>query len=448
MSALSRVVWREGMHLAQHHFQAQNRYFEDLIGFAVSNLYFMPYGLVACTLDDEALLNGTVSVIHARGVLPDGLTFNFPVDLTPPPLRIRDLFSPTQDSHLVLLAIPAYQGTRANCAPADANPKDTRFVALEKPLIDEISGMDERPVSVAAKNFRLLLDHEMGENLVGMPIARVRRDGSGHFIYDPEYIPPVLQIAGSRRLVEILSRLVEILEVKADALATERTGDRGAIAEYGRSEVASFWLSHAVHSSLAPLRNLLHTGEAHPERLYTELARLAGALCTFSLHSHPRELPLYDHAQLDRCFSQLDRHIRDHLETIIPTNSVVIPLHGGEPNLFGAEIADRRCLDRARWFLGVRSTAAAADVISRVPKLIKLCSEKHIARLVREAYPGLLLEHVVSPPPDLPARVGAHYFSVQRAGPCWQSIVETAEVGAFAPAAISDAELELVVLFE
>jgi type VI secretion system protein ImpJ len=31
MKPLSRVVWHEGMHLAQHHFQAQNRYFEDSI---------------------------------------------------------------------------------------------------------------------------------------------------------------------------------------------------------------------------------------------------------------------------------------------------------------------------------------------------------------------------------------------------------------------------------
>src|SRR5688572_10178725 len=101
MTTLSRVVWSEGMHLAQHHFQAQNRYFEDLIAFTVSNLFFKPYGLVACTLDEEALLNGTVSLIHARGALPDGLTFNFPEDDPPQPLAIRELFSPTQDTHLV-----------------------------------------------------------------------------------------------------------------------------------------------------------------------------------------------------------------------------------------------------------------------------------------------------------------------------------------------------------
>src|SRR5690606_17604037 len=147
---------------------------------------------------------------------------------------------------------------------------------------------------------------------VTMPIARIRRDGSGHFVYDPEYIPPTLRVGGSARLVELLSRLVSILEAKADALMSER-GAASPTGERGTGEIASFWLSHAVHSSLGPLRHHLQSGEQHPEELYVELARLAGALCTFSLTSDPRAVPLYDHDRLDECFSGLDRDIREHL---------------------------------------------------------------------------------------------------------------------------------------
>ena len=42
--------------------------------------------------------------------------------------------------------------------------------------------------------------------------ARVRRDGSGHFMYDPEYIPPCVQVGASDRLMYILQRLIEILD--------------------------------------------------------------------------------------------------------------------------------------------------------------------------------------------------------------------------------------------
>src|SRR6185503_11229023 len=117
MKQLSRVVWNEGMHLAQHHFQAQSRYFEDAIQFAVSALFFEPYGFAGFELDAEALRNDRVSLVHARGIFPDGLPFDIPAsDAQPAPLPIRELFSPTRESHLVLLTIPAYRMDRANFA--------------------------------------------------------------------------------------------------------------------------------------------------------------------------------------------------------------------------------------------------------------------------------------------------------------------------------------------
>ena len=48
MKSLSRVVWSEGMHLGPHHFQAQSRYFEDLVDFTARSLGFGMYGLLGC----------------------------------------------------------------------------------------------------------------------------------------------------------------------------------------------------------------------------------------------------------------------------------------------------------------------------------------------------------------------------------------------------------------
>ena len=117
MKQLSQIVWNEGMHLAQHHFQAQSRFFEDSVQFALTSLFFKPYGLVACELDVEALRNDTVSLVHARGIMPDGLPFDIPAsDPSLAALPIRERFSPTSDSHLVLLGIPAYRPDQANFA--------------------------------------------------------------------------------------------------------------------------------------------------------------------------------------------------------------------------------------------------------------------------------------------------------------------------------------------
>ena len=447
MKSLSKVVWSEGMHLAQHHFQAQSSYFEGLTNFLVSNLFFGTYGLTSYELSTEALLNGTVALTHARGVMPDGLTFQFPGDLLPEPLEIRERFSPTQDSHLVLLAIPSYRPGRANAIlEPDGNRDGVRYLAATENMPDETTGQDTTPVAVAQKNFRLVMDSDPQEGLDTLPIARVRRDGSGHFIYDPDYIPPCLQIGASPRIMDLLARLGEMLESRAEAMAVERQGAGDAAAGPAGGEVASFWLSHAIHSAAAPLRHQLRTRSSHPEQLFTELSRLAGALCTFSLDSAPDSLPLYDHLQLDQCFSALDRHIRSHLDIVIPKNCVRIALQADEQHFYTGDIVDRRALGTSHWFLGVRSSASQANVIAGVPRLVKVASAKHIVMLVQRAFPGMLLEHVVSPPAEISPRMGTQYFAIQKSGPVWDAIVNTEQVGVYVPANIPDVELELLVV--
>src|ERR1700745_4066230 len=111
MKQLSKVVWSEGMYLAPHPFQAQNRYFEDSVQFAVTSLWRDAYGLISCQLNEDAIRNGTVAVVHAVGVFPDGLPFDMPeCDALPPPRNISESFSPVAENLVVSLAIPRQGG--------------------------------------------------------------------------------------------------------------------------------------------------------------------------------------------------------------------------------------------------------------------------------------------------------------------------------------------------
>src|SRR6202162_2845175 len=103
MKNLSRVVWSEGMYVGPHHFQAQYRYFEDTINSATSRLWYQPYASCGFDADAEALRNGTVALIHARGVFPDGLSFHMPdSDSLPPARKIEESFPPTRESLTVM----------------------------------------------------------------------------------------------------------------------------------------------------------------------------------------------------------------------------------------------------------------------------------------------------------------------------------------------------------
>ena len=274
----------------------------------------------------------------------------------------------------------------------------------------------------------------------------MKRDGAGHFTYDPEYVPPCVQVGASKRLMQLLGRLIEILDAKSDSMAR---GRRGSAEEFARQEVASFWLLHAIDSSLPLLRHIAQVKRIHPERLYVELSRLAGALCTFAFDVHPRMLPLYDHDHPEECFDALDRHIRAHLEVVAPAARTVIPLRASTTRfLHTAAISDQRAFGRARWILGVRSSLTGVELASRVPQLVKVCSAKFTLELVRRAFPGMRLEHVQFPPASIAPRSDTQYFAIDRAGPCWETLNSTREIGVYVPDAIPGVEVELVVVSE
>ncbi len=313
---------------------------------------------------------------------------------------------------------------------------------------DENTGRDEKPVRLGRKNFKLLLDTEPAEGLLTMPVARIMRDGRGHFIPDPRFVPPVIQISASERLMTMLRRLIEILEDKSASITGSRKSYGTTLAEFSTREIANFWLLHAVNSSLTPLRHLGFSKRGHPEQLYVELARLGGALCTFALDSHPRALPLYDHQHLDDCFEALDLHIRTHLETIVPTNCLSIPLKRTRDYFWEGPITDQRVLGRSRWVFALHSRAGEAEVIARAPQLVKVCSAQFVAELVKRALPGAALTHLAVAPSAISARVDMQYFGVSKAGPCWDHIVQSRQVGVYVPGELPDPELELLVILE
>jgi len=450
MKHLSRLVWSEGMYLGPHHFQAQSRYFEDSVHFAISGLCFAPYGLMGCELDREALHNGTLSLIHARGIFPDGLAFQMPdCDPLPAARSIGELFSPIRESLTVFLAIAPRRADGVNCALAgNAEPPDTRYLAEPQVLADENTGRDDKPVQVGRKNIRMLVDSEITEDLVSLPIARVKRDASGHFIFDASFIPPCLEIIASERLMTLLRQLIEILEEKSTILSEGKAGGGKTPSGWSAQEVANFWFLHAVNSGLAPLRHLCFARRGHPEQLYLELSRLAGALCTFGLESHPRTLPLYDHSSLQECFDALEQHIRFHLETVIPTNCISVPLAPAGNYFWAGPVADQRCLGRARWIFAIQSAIGEGALISRTPQLVKVCSKEWVSRLVARALPGLTLTHLQMPPAAVSPKLETQYFGISRTGPCWDHILKTREVGIYVPGEIPTPDIELLVVLE
>lgn len=448
MKTLSRVVWSEGMHLGPQHFQVQNRYFENLVHFTSASLNYEPWGLAGVQVDVDALRNGMFSLVHARGILPDGLVFLMPEsDTAPEPRAIADLFPPMQEYLDMHLAISPVDDKGPNCAQEGRAADGLRYAPLPVDLPDELTGGDFKTIRLAKKNLRLMAEAELTGEL-SIPVARIRRDSAGQFALDRDFIPPVVRIQASERVMLILRRMVDMLDEKSRQIVRPKDMASGTASGFSAEGISNSWFLHCVNASLTPLRHLLAGQSAHPEELYTEMSRLGGALCTFGLSSHPSTLPKYDHRKLTECFADLDLHIRKHLELVVPSNCVRIQLSKARDYFYEGNVTDPRTLQRARWILGIRSKVGEAELIAGTPRLAKICSKEFLPKLVSRALPGMTLTHIPTPPSAISPRVDSQYFSVDRAGPCWDHIVQTREVAVYIPGELPEPDVELMVVVE
>lgn len=449
MRTLTKPVWSEGMYLGPHHFQAQNRYFEDALAFVTASLWRDASGFAGLQFDGDALRNGTLTLTHARGLFADGLAFDLPgSDKAPAPRPFASLFSPVADHLTMFLAVPATVPDGKNTSEA-ASSAATRYTAFEQKLPDQNSGLDEKTILVGQKNFALLAESELSDRYTAMPVVRLVRDGSGNFEADPTFVAPSLSLNASPVLTGMLRRLIEIIDEKSAVCLRDQQA-RSGVFQAGMSprHVAQYWFLHALNSNVTALRHFLLSQHAHPQELFREMSRLGGALCTFGLDTHPRSLPAYDHANLGACFLALDEHIRRHLDLVIPPDAIRIPLEPVESFLWNGPVKDERCVGPSRWILEISSPIGEADLIASVPRLVKLCSARFVVELIKRAMPGLTLKHLPVPPSQIAARVESQYFSVHRAGPCWEHLMQSRQVGLYVPAEIPTPQLSLLVLLD
>ena len=131
---------------------------------------------------------------------------------------------------------------------------------------------------------------------------------------------------------------------------------------------------------------------------------------------------------------------------MVPENFIAVRLGRAGPNVLSASLDDARVFRKSEWVLQVTSEGGTADVLHKVPTLVKVCSAEDILRLVDDANPGLPIEHIPSPPSSIPRRLGSQYFRLVQSGACWELIQIQSSIGIYVPDVLSGVKMELVVV--
>jgi type VI secretion system protein ImpJ len=446
MRVLQPVLWSKGTFLTPQHLQAQDRFIESVVQFRSEALHYQPWGLRKLVLDQEALGGGAAAVLEASGILPDGTPFEVPgSDPAPPARALGEFFGPGKDALDLWLALPEFRPNAPNVSPANQE-LSTRFVAEVESIRDENDGLTERPVQVARRNLRLLVE---GENLHGntlIRIARVSRSEGGLYRYDAAFVPPLLDMRASPAAMGTALRLLEVLSAKSSQLAGTRRQKNLSLAEFTVSDIANFWLLYAVNSHLPELRHFYETRGGHPERLFALMLSLASVLTTFSSDLQPRDLPTYVHDGLGPPLAELEEKLHYLLETVVPSQFLSLPLRLVAPSIYAATLAEEKYFRGTKMLLAVRAKTGQAELISKGPKLIKVCSATHIEHLVRQALPGLVMLHKPQPPSAIAVKLDYQYFSLSQSGLAWEAVERSRNIAAYIPADFPEPQVELVIL--
>lgn len=444
MPLLEPVIWAKGTVLKPQHLQIQDRYFEESLHFHLRALNFRPWGFLSLEIDREALAAGFFSLTRASGILPDGLLFDFPnSESAPAPRPLADQFGQDQETLDVYLAVPHYREGGRNVAAAN---QDARYAAEPANVRDENTGQSEKPVMVARKNLRLLFEGENREGSTFLRVANVRKSADGLFRLESAFVPPLLDLKASDYLMSIARRLLEILTAKSTGLSATRRQKNQTLADFTASDIASFWLLYTINSSQPIFRHIFEVRMGHPEYLYSAMLSLAGSLCTFSLKVHPRDLPVYDHDNAGRVFTDLDEKLRFLLETVVPSNFVSLPLKPVQPSIYATAIDRDDYFRNTRMYLAINAGVSAADLIARVPSMVTISSADSIDYLVQRAVPGISLMHVPVPPAAIPVKLNYQYFSLNPGGESWEAIGRARNLAAWVPSDFPNPEMELIIL--
>lgn len=446
MRQLQPVIWVKGTFLSPQHLQAQDRFIEDSLRFRLESLTANPWGLLKARIDQEALAAGVFALPEASGIFPDGLLFDFPgSDAPPDPKPLIECFQPDQQTLDVYLAVPNTRIPGLNVSMTGGGA-DTRYLAEAVLIRDENSGLVEKPVQVARKNLRLITEGDSRQDCSALRVACVRKTEAGTLELDPQFIPPLLDLAASDYLRAIARRLVEILSAKSSLLSGLRRQKNLSLADFGATDIANFWLLYTINSHFPEFQHLFETRRGHPERLFQAMLSLAGCLTTFSPKIHPRDLPVYDHDDLSRCFTDLDETVRMLLETVVPSNCVSLPLKMVQPSIYATAVADDKYFSGTRMYLAIGAEMNEAELIAKTPYLVKVCSASHIEHLVRQALPGIALTHVPRPPSSIPVKLNYQYFSLNQSGVVWEAVSRARNLAAYVPGEIPSPQLELIIL--
>ncbi len=431
MTIWRKPVWTEGLLVSQHHFQAQDRYHEQLVRERFAHRRFA-WGITELEIDERLLQTGQFALRRFGAVWPDGLTVDCGPsgDPLPEPRPFESLLR--DDGTALEVAVGIAQESGPNIAPPGAQVGSYRFGRTTELVDDFNDGGSPQGLEFALPNLRFVFAGERRERMSVLPIAQLVRNSDGKIGIRDTFVPSVLSIHAAPFVIGGLRRLVGAMIARQRELAGQRKQRTAASVEFHFTDARRFWLLHTLNTSIPVLSHLLDIERVHPEELYLALASLVGALSTFSADADPASIPKLNYAELGDVFEYLFARAVALLNVESGASYTEIPLERRPDGMFVGRLPEAR-LANHEFFVAVQSQMPEALLRERVPQLLKIAGWRHIAEVVRQARHGVRTEVEWTPSSSLPLKPGVCFFRVRREGQFWEEIAKSSTMALYVP---------------
>jgi len=405
------------------------------------------WGVAQCELDEAALKTGLVRANQLSLLFPDGTLYQAPSAAMLPLSRDLNSLAQLGIETTVYACLAELQPFGGNTRSGEVNARPTRFYSGQHDAADLYTHALEASLSTLELDVRLMLEEENRDGYSAIPICKIGKDATGQWQALPDYLPPLVSVENAVTLQHMLRRLLEILLVKSQALASAHRERASNVMEFGPSDVGSFWLQHTVNRNFARLNHLSKCRPLHPEELYRALSEFCGELLTFSSIYDLASIPAYRHDQLGEVFAQLDRQIRELLDTVISARYTLIPLTSPKQSFYIGRLESDRLLEGASFYLSVQSDQPAAKLLDNIPLKCKIGAPDDVEKILHSAMRGVALTHAAQTPSAIPVRMGNHYFALDPQGSIYQRMLQSRSICIYVPETLDNLSLELIAVF-
>jgi type VI secretion system protein ImpJ len=439
---LNAIAWSEGMFLRPHHLQHHDQWSAARLNYHLRAIDPFHWGVRTFELDEDALSDHRIVVLHLDAVLPGGHIVKYPNGNAT--VQSRE-FSPQIQKLGVYLGIRNLRATEPNSAHEGDDTRDARTVVRSEELPDLDRGGFTAPVEVSDWNVRMLFDGEQ-EDLelhetfrLGEVIAT--GELSAPFALSPRCAPPLIALQGHPPLHDEVAKIVSQIAAKVRVVA-------GRTETMSTLDLPRMWMRYTLARMTPVLRHLLSTGETRPFDLYTALIETAGALAAFR-SSEAVELPLYRHDDLYACFHELIAFLDAQLEETLPVRfrEIELPFDAGKKHYSTTQLNTETADPRNTFFLGVKPppNIPKDELVTLLHEQAKASSVAGVKTLEMLNRAGLKLEKMPGAPTEIAARAGYEYFKIDSGGPQWKRVKEEFTF-AISVGKLENAELRLYVV--